>query len=297
MSLLYSAQKSSFDGLFYNSSFGFTASNIPKNWTIITKENSKSVLSPLLNQGLTQGLANNISLSTLKEVDKLINSGSYEVLIYKNNLGMLLVQSISNKKLSLDLKEKLFCGSLTDVLQKTYNRKNDTTVDYCNQKKIFGIDTISYKCDNLTIGFKTIGYSFNTSNEMISFSLICNNDVCEKLQQDTEIIFKNLKFKVTEKVTEKEVNDRIKELNNTLPNKFCSDSSFFINCFNTSKSNCLKVSKDSIYNCSQSNKNILYDAEKLKHAGEIIGRCAGENIVNIIGTYKNTNKCNAWLQQ
>ncbi len=181
-------------------------------------------------------------------------------------------------------------------MQKQYNRKNNTTVNYCKQKSIFGINTLSYKHDSITIGFKTIGYSFNTSNKMISFSLTCKNNLCEEAQQDTEKIFKTLKFKNNKKATTEEVDKVIKYLNNLLPNEFCKADGYFINCFNTSKSNCLNVSKKSVETCSKANKKILYDTDRLKHAGEIIGRCAGPKAIINLGNYKNTNICNNWFK-
>ncbi len=179
----------------FKSAFGFT-SDTSGNWIIVT--NKILVNNPnILNFNAEE--TNNISSSFKKQLKNMALTGKVEILYHKNNntgtydnINIFIDQ---NKPSDINAKAKWLCSILPQQIKQGYKRSDYTKVHFCENKKIYNIDAVSYLVDGPIYGTKAYGYYFNTKNNTITLTLLCKNKTCSKVKKDAELIFKHMKFK------------------------------------------------------------------------------------------------------
>ena len=280
------------NGWYYNSSFGFKASNIPKNWVVVTKESTHKNF-----KNTNFNILKTFDKKALNTAKKLINSGEIESLYYKKyneKFNNIIFVSAENRTVPLLLKKSFLCNGFESDLQKAFNRK-DVKLYSCKIQNIYGKKILTYVHDGALIGTKSMGYIFNTDKRMIRFILTCDNKYCPIIQKETELIFKNLSFNKKNIISKVKVAKRLKVIKKFLENEFCKEKSFFRECLPITQEECHLRVKKHLDTCAKKNINIFYDAENYKHIGQIIGRCTGEKMGGDFNNkLKNIDKCNNW---
>jgi len=205
-----------------------------------------------------------------------------------------LVNSATTK-VPLGLKEKFFCPNLASNLKKAYGGESSPKVYYCNIKKVFGIETLTFSYDSIYPGVKSIGYLFNTNEKMIRFFLSCKKEFCPEIQNETELIFKNMTFSSTNQVEEPAIDEAITFTKKVLLSDYCKKGSFFRECFDISQQSCTTIAKNNIKQCARQHRDSFADPVKFKHTGEIIGQCSGANMVLLLkNKFKDSDVCRKW---
>lgn len=277
-----------FDGFFYTSSFGFTASNVSEDWVILTKETSDKVLINTMNY---------LAIAAKAAMQKQIVEGSTEYLFYnKHNeeFNSNILVNAAKTKVPLWMKKKFFCSDFENNLKRAYG-KEVVNIDYCNIKKIHGVETLTFSSDGVYPDTKSIGYFFNTDKKMVRFFLSCKKEFCSEIKRETESIFKGMQFGATSQIAKSRVNDAVAFTKKALPKNYCKNGSFFRECFDLAQKSCIAIAERNINQCVNQHLGSLSNPERFKHAGEIIGRCSGTNMsLQLTSRFKNTYACNNW---
>lgn len=279
---------SEFDGFFYSSSFGFTASNVSGDWVILTKETPDEALTNTMNS---------LAVAAKQAMRKQITEGSAEYLFYnKHNteFNSNILVNAAKTKVPIRMKGKYFCSGFEENLKRAYGREN-VNIDYCNIKTIHGVETLTFSSDGVYPDTKSIGYFFNTDKTMVRFFLSCKKEFCPEIQRETESIFKGMRFESITQIAASRVNGAVASSKAALLISYCKSGSFFRECFDTTQKSCTTIAEKNIDQCVNQHLGSLSNPERFKHAGEIIGRCSGTNMsLQLESRFKNTSACNNW---